>query len=111
MYKAYIHTSFERYEYDETGMCEGVDPDSRIELGITEKSAPTLEELKSKIEHEYFNLEKPIGADVQVFDGAIEISFETDDGKGIENARIIIAKVEETYIDIASEPIFKGVAR
>jgi hypothetical protein len=83
-------------------------------------TAPTLEELKSKIEREYFSLDKPIGADVQIFDGRLEIQYQgeydyrtpkEEQIPFIETVSIFISKVEETNVDLEIDPIFKNVAR
>jgi hypothetical protein len=105
----------------ETGHYEGCDPDTYQNHGvIRELTAPTLEELKSKIEREYFSLDKPLGADVQIFDGRLEIQYQGEHDYRtpkeeqipfIETVSIFISKVEETMVDLESESIFKNVAR
>lgn len=105
----------------ETGAYEGCDPDTYQYYGIArELTAPTLKELKVKIEREYFSLDKPIGADVQIFDGRIEIQYEgeydyrtpkEDRIPFIETASVYISKVEEISIDLETEDLFKGVSR
>lgn len=105
-YKAYISLATEQMDD------EGCIPETYQDFGVVETiQAPTLQELKEKISKQFFNLEKPIGADVQIFDSAIEISCEDDSKPQINNYRITISKVEETYIDLSNEGLFKGVAR
>lgn len=121
-FKAYIAISTENlWKNPKTNEYEGCDPDSFQDHGIIrEIQASTLEELKNKVEKEFFNLEKPIGADVQIFDGAIEIQYQGEHDYRtpkaeqipfIETARIVISKVDETYLDLANETIFKNISR
>lgn len=121
-FKASISISTENFWLNpETGDYEGCDPDTYQEHGIIrELTAPTLKELKVKIEREYFSLDKPIGADVQIFDGRIEIQYEgehdyrmprEDRIPFIETVSVYISKVEEIPIDLETEEIFKGVSR
>lgn len=121
-FKAYIAISTENlWKNFETGEYEGCDPDSYQDHGIVrELKDATLEGLKKKIEREFFNLEKPIGADVQIFDGVIEIQYEGEHDYRtpkaeqipfIETARITIAKVEETNLDLMNEPLFQKISR
>jgi hypothetical protein len=121
-FKAYIAISTENLWRDpETGEYEGCDPDTFQDHGIVrELTDSTLEGLKNKIKREFFDLEKPIGADIQIFDGAIEIQYQGEHDYRtpkaeqipfIETARIVISKIEETYLDLANETIFKNVSR
>lgn len=121
-YKAYIQISTVQYlKNTETGEFEGCDPDSYQDHGVVQTiQAPSLEELKQKISREFFNLEKPVGADVQIFDGSIEIQYEgehdyrtpkSEQVPFIETARIVISKVEETYLDLSNEDLFKNIDR
>lgn len=121
-FKASISVSTENLWLNpETGTYEGSDPDTYQDHGITrELTAPTLKELKSKIECEYFSLDKPIGADVQIFDGRIEIQYSGEHDYRtpkeeqipfIETVYIYISKVEETEIDLEREELFKNVSR
>lgn len=121
-FKAYIAISTENlWKNPETNEYEGCDPDSYQDHGIIrEIQASTLEELKNNIQKEFFNLEKPIGADVQIFDGAIEIQYQGEHDYRtpkaeqipfIETARIVISKIDETYLDLANETIFKNISR
>jgi len=92
-----------------------------MDLGaVYSLQAPTLAELKTKISSEYFNLDKPIGADVQLYDGAIEICFdgehdyrksmdERDHTPFLETIRITISQVDETYLDLSNDPLFKNI--
>ncbi len=126
MYKAYISISIENlWRNPETGKFEGCDPDTHQECGVTELKAQTLEELKNKISSQFFDLDKPIGADVQIFDGRIKISYEGEHDINysipkdkrpeqipfIETASISIVRVEETEIDLANESIFSKIER
>lgn len=105
----------------ETGEYEGCDPDSYQDHGVVlTLQDPTLEGLKKKIEQHYFDLEKPVGADVQIFDGALEIQYQGEHDYRtpkdeqipfIETARIVILKVEEEYLDLANEPLFSKISR
>ena len=114
-FKAELYLSTEKMALDG----DGLDPDSWQDIGLIGiLQAPTLAELKKQIESEYFSLEKPIGADVQIFDGAIEINYEgehhysTPKAEQIpffETVRIIITQVEETTIDLSNEPLFSKV--
>lgn len=120
-FKAYISMSTENLWKNDLGEYEGCDPDTYQDHGIiAELQAPTLLELKAKIEKSYFNLDKPIGADVQIFDGRIEIQYQgehdyrtpkSEQIPFIETVSIVISSVDETYLDLANESIFKGVAR
>ncbi len=121
-FKAYVSISTESlWMNPETKAYEGCDPDTYQDLGVVrEIKDSTLEGLKAKISKEFFNLENPIGADVQIFDGAIEIQYqgehdyrtpEADQIPFIETARITISKVEETYLDLANEPTFSKISR
>lgn len=121
-FKAYIAISTENlWKNPETNEYEGCDPDSYQDHGIVQTfQAVTLEELKNKIQKEFFNLEKPVGADVQIFDGAIEIQYQGEHDYRtpkaeripfIETARIVISKIDETYLDLANETIFKNISR
>ena len=121
-YMAYISKSIENlWKNPETGEYEGCDPDTYQDFGIVETiQAVDLANLKGKIEERYFNLENPIGADVQIFDGRIEIQYQgehdyrtpkKDQIPFIETVSIVISKIDETYIDIANEPIFSKIER
>lgn len=121
-FKAYIHMTTEQLWKDpKTGEYEGCDPDTFQDHGqVGTLQAPTLEELKTKIEKQYFNLEKPIGADVQIFDGRIEIQYQGEHDYRtpkdeqvpfIETVSIIISSVDETYLDLANESIFSKIER
>jgi len=121
-FKAYLSLTTEQLWLNpETNAYEGCDPDTFQDHGtIRELTAPTLQALKNKIEKEYFDLEKPIGADVQIFDGAIEIQYQGEHDYRtpkaeqipfIETVRITISQVEETYLDLANETIFKNISR
>jgi len=121
-FKAYISVSTEQLEINiETNQYEGCNPDTYQDHGIIrELTAPTLVELKAKIESEYFNLEKPVGADVQIFDGRIEIQYQgehdyrtpkNEQTPFIEITSIIISKVDETYLDLSNEEIFSKISR
>lgn len=105
-YKAYISLATEQMDD------EGCIPETYQDFGVIDTiQAPTLAGIKIAIEKRYFNLEKPIGANVQVFDGALEISYESDFARQIENVRITISKIDENYLDLSNEELFKGVAR
>lgn len=121
-YKAYISLATESLWLNpKTKEYEGCDPDTYQDHGIVrELTAPSLEELKKKIEKEYFSLDNPIGADVQIFDGRIEISsqgehdYRTPEAEQIpfiENFSIVISKIDETYLDLANEDIFSKISR
>lgn len=121
-FKAYISVATEKlWMNPETGSYEGCDPDTYQDQGVVRSiTAPTLAELKAKIEREYFNLEKPIGADVQIFDGRIEIQYQGEHDYRtpkaeqipfIETTSIVISKVDETYLDLANEDIFSKISR
>lgn len=115
-FKAYVSLSTENLDTD--GSCL---PDTYQDHGVVRDfTAPTLEELKKKIEKEYFNLEKPIGADVQIFDGRIDIQYigehdyrtpKSEQIPFIETTSIYISKIEETYLDLANEEIFSKISR
>lgn len=115
-YKASISVSTE--QLDSEGSCN---PDTYQDHGqVRELTAASLKELKQKIEREYFNLENPIGADVQIFDGRIEIQYagehdyrtpKAEQVPFIETTSIVISKVDETYLDLASEPLFSKISR
>lgn len=114
-YKAYISISTEQMDN------EGCIPETYQDHGVVATiQKPTLEELISEISKQYFNLERPIGADVQIFDGSLEIQYEGEHDYRtpkaeqipfIETARITISKVDETYLDLSLEPAFSKVAR
>ena len=120
-FKAYISITTEQYELNpETGAYDGgIDPDSFTDHGVVDEfTDATLEGLVAKIENSYFSLTKPIGADVQIFDGAIEIQYsgehdyrtpKAEQIPFVETARVTISKVDETYLDLASEPLFKNL--
>lgn len=121
-FKAYISVATENlWKNPKTNEYEGCDPDTYQDHGIIrELTAPTLAELKTKIEHEYFNLEKPIGADVQIFDGRIEIQYQGEHDYRtpkaeqipfIETTSIYISRVTETHIDLESNPLFASIGR
>lgn len=121
-FKAYISVATENlWKNPETNEYEGCDPDTYQDHGIIrELTAPTLAELKTKIEHESFNLEKPIGADVQIFDGRIEIQYQGEHDYRtpkdeqipfIETMSIAISKIDETYLDLVNEEIFSKLSR
>ena len=100
----------------ETNTYEGCDPETYQNHGqIREIAAPTLNELRTKIEREYFKLSKPIGADVQIFDNIIEIQYEgehdyrtpkKDRIPFIETTSIYITRVIETEVDLGKESVF-----
>lgn len=115
-YKATVSITTEQIDPD-----GGCNPDSFQDHGIVQTfEKPTLEALKAEIEKHYFSLSNPIGADVQIFDGAIEIQYggehhystpKAEQIPFIETARIVISRVEETYLDLASEPLFSSINR
>lgn len=110
-FKAYISITTEDLMTD--GSC---DPDTFQDHGEIETfTKPTLAELKTEIGKRYFNLEKPIGADVQIFDGSIDICHLEQNLKTgqeyYENIRIMISKVDETFLDLSNEDAFKGVSK
>lgn len=121
-FKAVVALSTENLEKNpETGKYEGCDPDSYQDHGVVlTLQDPTLEGLKEKIAQHYFDLEKPVGADVQIFDGALEIQYQGEHDYRtpkdeqipfIETARIVFLKVEEEYLDLANEPLFSKISR
>lgn len=121
-YKASITVSTENLWLNpKTNEYEGCDPDTFQDCGVVrEITASTLVELKQKIEREYFNLEKPVGADVQIFDGRIEIQYEGEHDYRtpkaeripfIETTSIYISKVNEESIDLENEELFKNIPR
>ena len=121
-FKAYISVSTEQlWKNPKTNEYEGCDTDSYQDLGIIrELTATTLEDLKNKIQKEYFNLEKPVGADVQIFDGRIEIQYQGEHDYRtpkaeqipfIETTSIVISKIDETYLDLANEKLFSKISR
>lgn len=121
-FKAYISVSTEQlWKNPKTNKYEGCDPDSYQDLGIIrELTATTLEDLKNKIQKEYFDLEKPVGADVQIFDGRIEIQYQGEHDYRtpkaeqipfIETTSIVISKIDETYLDLANEKVFSKISR
>jgi len=121
-FKATVAISTENlWKNPETNEYEGCDPDSYQDHGIIrELTDSTLEGLKKKIEKEFFNLEKPIGAAVQIYDGSIEIQYQgehdyrtpkSEQIPFIETARIVISKVDETYLDLSNEELFKNISR
>lgn len=121
-FKAYVALSTENLWLNpETNEYEGCDPDTFQDHGIVFTfQDSTLEGLKKQIEKHFFNLDKPIGADVQIFDGAIEIQYQGEHDYRtpkaeqipfIETARIVISKIDEAYLDLASETIFKNISR
>lgn len=120
-YKATIEMAREQLWLNKDGEYEGVDPDSYETLGVVgEIKRRSIKELKEEIEKRYFNLDKPIGADVQIFDGTIIIQYEgehdyrtpkKDKIPFIETVRIVISKVDEKYLDIASLAEFKKIPR
>ncbi len=121
-FKAYISVSTEQlWENPKTNEYEGCDPDSYQDLGIVrELTATTLEDLKNKIQKEYFDLEKPVGADVQIFDGRIEIQYQGEHDYRtpkaeqipfIETTSIVISKIDEIYLDLANEKLFSKISR
>lgn len=113
-YQAEVFLSTEKlWKNPETGAFEGTDPDTHEEHGIVEiVKAPTLGLLKAKLQNRFFDFEKPIGADVQIFEGLLEIVCESDTHKDeIDHYSIVIFKVELTPIDLSNEPLFEGVAR
>lgn len=109
--------TFTTEEYDKDG--EGINPDTCCDHGLIRTfKAPTLEELKTLISKEYFNLENPIGADVQIFENRIEITCEgeqhwrtpkSEQVPFIERYSVYISKVEKTEIDLSVEPLFKNI--
>lgn len=118
-FKAEIYMSIEELELNSEGVYEGCNPDSHQDFGIIrELNAPTLAELKAKIEREYFDFAKPIGADVQIFDGRIEISYEGEHDYRtpkeeqipfIATVSIYITKVEVESVDLNNEELFKNI--
>ena len=120
-YKATIEIAREQLWLNKDGEYEGVDPDSYESLGIIDEiKRRSVKELKEEIEKKYFNLDKPIGADVQIFEGTIIIQYEgehdyrtpkKDQIPFIETARIVISKIDEKYVDISSLAEFKKIPR
>lgn len=91
-------------------------------LGVTEEvMSVTPLELRQEIEKRYFNLAKPIGADVQITpDGVIEITYagEHDYRTPIheqtpfmERVEIRVYEVEYKFVNINHDETFKDVAR
>lgn len=107
-YQADVYTSQDFY-----------DEDKYIEYGKTSTiREPSLEALIKTIESRYFSLTKPIGADVQIFDNAIEMCYEWEHPISSEPqplcqeiTRFIISRVETITLDLATEPLFAGVSR
>lgn len=121
-YKASVSMATENLWLNEkTNEYEGCDPDSfQFHGEIQSFKASTLPELKSIIEKNYFNLEKPVGADVQIYDNRIEISYQGEHDYRtpkkeqipfIETISIVISKVIETQINLEEELLFKNIPR
>jgi hypothetical protein len=119
-FKAYIAISTEQLWLNtETNAYEGTDPDTYQDHGVIETlRATTLDDLKNKISRQFFDLDKPIGADVQIFENRIEMSYQGENDYRlpkkeqipfIENLTIIIVKIEETEIDLSTETLFKKI--
>lgn len=109
-FKAYIYLT----------QIHGVSGEMLHEQELEAIQAPTLAKLKEKISKRYFDLDKPIGADVQIFDNRIEISYEgehdyrtskKDQFLFFETVSIYIAQVEETEVNLASEKLFSKIPR
>lgn len=108
-YKAEISLATEFYELNAKGEYDGINPDSYQDQGvIMTLQDGYLTELKKKIAAHYFCLEKPAGADVQVFEGRIEIQYDgeydyrtplEDQVPFIETASIYISEVEENTLE------------
>lgn len=119
-YEAEIYLSVELMTQNKKGEWELGGTDYHDHGLVETLTAPTVSKLIEKIEKRYFSLIKPIGADVQIYDGALEISYEgehdyrtpkKEQTPFIETVRIVISKVEKEILDLAKLKEFKGVAR
>lgn len=117
-YEAEIYLSVEFMTKNKKGEWE-FGGDEYHDHGLVDTlTAPSLPKLIEEIEKRYFNLIKPIGADVQIFDGALEICYEGEPDYRdknptpfMETARIIISKVQKETLDLAKVKEFNKVSR
>lgn len=120
-FKASICINTEELELNSDGVYESCNPNTYQDHGVIRTfTAPTLLELKTILSKEFFNLDKPIGANVQIFENRIEIRYSGEHDYRtpkseripfIETASVYIEKITSEEVDLTKEPLFSKIER